>query len=694
MALASTRPARRSSVALLAVAVAALPGIAGAIRVAWNTDGTGGAMAAWAGALALVVVSCGAYVHLYTRLRWSLADGESRASLTQAGDHILAPVPGPGPSVLVPAYREEPAALARTLLAASLQTRPAERIVLLLDDADDETPLARYRELVELPLRLRAALEPLRERCRQARTELSCTAPVESASSPAAIGGETEHEPAESVYRRLCLDLASWFQAQAAERATGDHADRHFGAVVCLRWAEILSDEAGKRLRLAGNSKPPAAEDVDTRIGNLARIFDPAFTVFERKRYANLAATRDKAGNLGAWLGLAPGPWREVNREGSRILVASDGTSAEFVVPDSANLVLIDADTLIAPDYTATMECLLDAPGNEDLALVQSPYRAFPHASGRLERIAGATTDVQFMVHQGMSATGAAFWVGANAMIRRSALESIARDDGSGRADARRYLRERTVIEDTETSLALRAAGWRLASLPRAMAWSATPPDFGALAVQRARWANGGFLLLGSLARTIAFARGARRPREIALRLHYLVSLAPTALALLLLPVFLIDAGATSVLLPLLALAYFTAYADDLRRAGYRRSDIVAVYALNLLLIPVQIAALFSSLQQAITGRKARFLATPKSGARTPVPGAIVVAELTLLGLWVLVAFDVAGASRGLHTALVAGHCLLLAWGIGALIGWRAALGDLAGDLAANVVPVAERREA
>ena len=39
-----------------------------------------------------------------------------------------------------------------------------------------------------------------------------------------------------------------------------------------------------------------------------------------------------------------------------------------------------------------------------------------------LERIAGATTDLQYIVHQGVTRYRAAYWVGANVLLRLTAL--------------------------------------------------------------------------------------------------------------------------------------------------------------------------------------------------------------------------------------------------------------------------------
>ena len=55
--------------------------------------------------------------------------------------------------------------------------------------------------------------------------------------------------------------------------------------------------------------------------------------------------------------------------------------------------------------------------------------------------MAGATTDIQHIVHQGMSYHGATFWVGANAVIRKRALDDIVEVEHEGGFEIRRYVR-------------------------------------------------------------------------------------------------------------------------------------------------------------------------------------------------------------------------------------------------------------
>ena len=64
-------------------------------------------------------------------------------------------------------------------------------------------------------------------------------------------------------------------------------------------------------------------------------------------------------------------------------------------------------------------------------------------------------------------------------------------------------------------------------------------------------------------------------------------------------PAVAIPAPATPAIrlwLPLTALPYFCLYARDLQLAGYRASDFVRVYSLNLVLIPINLGGVLKSL--------------------------------------------------------------------------------------------------
>jgi hypothetical protein len=80
----------------------------------------------------------------------------------------------------------------------------------------------------------------------------------------------------------------------------------------------------------------------------------------------------------------------------------------------------------------------------------QRHENAFPDPASTLERIAGATTDIQYIIHHGFTEHPGTYWVGANALIRPKALDDIAE-------------------QDTER-------GWSMLNYPERLAYSATPP--------------------------------------------------------------------------------------------------------------------------------------------------------------------------------------------------------------------------
>jgi hypothetical protein len=122
-----------------------------------------------------------------------------------------------------------------------------------------------------------------------------------------------------------------------------------------------------------------------------------------------------------------------------------------------------------------------------------------------------------------------------------------------------------------------------------------------------------------------------RKAAEGFYRVHYLASLAIVNVALLVLLFGPFDRNMHNLWLVVCSIPYMALYARDLALHGYRWSDFLRVYALNLLLIPVHLAGVLKSLQQAVTGRQAPFGRTPKVTGRTAAPGIYIVAEYGLL---------------------------------------------------------------
>lgn len=99
------------------------------------------------------------------------------------------------------------------------------------------------------------------------------------------------------------------------------------------------------------------------------------------------------------------------------------------MIRDTTYVSTLDADSLLASEYTwRLVSSIMEAPGNERVAVAQTPYSAIPGPPGVLKRIAGATTDPRYVAHHGFTRCNATFWVGANALPRKAALDEIRAD--------------------------------------------------------------------------------------------------------------------------------------------------------------------------------------------------------------------------------------------------------------------------
>jgi len=286
-------------------------------------------------------------------------------------------------------------------------------------------------------------------------------------------------------------------------------------------------------------------------------------------------------------------------------------------------------------DYCLRLVYLLDQPGNESVAVAQTPYSSFRGAFSRIERLSGATTDVQHILHQGMTRYGATFWVGANAIIRKEALEDIVEREWIGGFEIKRYVQDRTVIEDTESSIDLAAKGWGLMNYPERLSYSATPPDFGSLVIQRRRWANGGLIILPKFLKQIRWRRNRGElvsPMEILIRINYMASIAWSTVGLVFLLAYPYDGRLLSPLVLLAALPYFATMASDLKYSGYKYLDIFRIYGFNLILLPVNFAGVYKSLEQMLTGNKIPFARTPKIKDRTATSATYLIVPLLIIG--------------------------------------------------------------
>src|SRR5207245_4758854 len=107
-----------------------------------------------------------------------------------------------------------------------------------------------------------------------------------------------------------------------------------------------------------------------------------------------------------------------------------------------------------------------------------------------------------------------------------------------------------------------------------------------------------------------------------------------------------------------------------LARTGYRYADLLRVYALNLMLIPVNLGGVLKSLEQALTRRKTPFGRTPKVSGRTAAPALYVLAEYGLLGWWLVGATTDVMHGHYAHLAFALTNAGFLAYAIFRFIGW------------------------
>jgi cellulose synthase (UDP-forming) len=573
----------------------------------------------------------------------------------------------PSVTVLVPAYKEEVRTIEQTLMSAALQDVPDRTVVLLLDDPpvpSDPIDRRRLREVRAVPGRIDGLLDSLRVPLEAERV----------AFRERARSGATTLATEIVQLARLYRATADRVRGLAASYPRADHTDALFIDGIVLRFAAELSQRAD-----ALEDDGLDARAVRQAYDRLAGMFRGRVRCFERKRYLNLSHEPNKAMNLNAYVGLMGQSFVEHGAFGRELLrkIPADSPEGTLHIPDARYVVTLDADSLLVPGYVARLVQVMEQRGNERVAVIQTPYSAVPGAPGVLERIAGATTDIQFLVHQGSSWLSAAYWVGANAVLRKTALDDIAFEGSERGFRVRRFIQDRTAIEDTESTVDLIQRGWSVLNYPRRLAYSATPPDFGSVLIQRRRWANGGLIILPKLLRYLARPFRWAKVGEGFVRIHYLVSLAGVNSALLVMLVVPFEQDLHDPWLMLTAVPYFFLYGRDLSRRGYRFTDLLRVYAFNLMLIPIQLAGVGKSLQQLVTGVRAPFARTPKILGRTSAPRAYVAMEYALtFYLFYATATDMLAAAW-LQAAFAFVNGAFLLYATAAFMGWRNSLEDL-----------------
>ncbi|MEU4157554.1 EAL domain-containing protein [Actinoplanes sp. NPDC026670] len=567
-----------------------------------------------------------AMAYLITRIGFFYRSRAHHRAPRIALDPFLA---GPTPSVtvLVPSYQEDERVIRTTLLSAALQEYPGLRVTLLIDDPQQPKTRAA-RDLLLSARALPGAIE----------AELAVPFARAQAAYDRFEAGLTGVATVDDM-RDLAAEYQSavgWLYGLGHRQEMVDHTDTFFVEHIVNRLAGDLGTIAEALERGAAEEAVLPVERMVQLYKRLMAVFDATVTSFERKRYVSLSAEPNKAMNLNSYIGLMGGSYQEVSTPMGIALVSAGAGRAEVTIPNPDYVLTLDADSVLLPEYALRLVHLMEQGAYAQCAVSQTPYSAFPGAATRLERISGATTDIQHIVHQGMTHYGATFWVGANAVLRKKALDDICEATYEGDWEIKRYIQDRTVIEDTESTIDLGVHGWTLYNYPERMAYSATPPDFGSLAIQRQRWANGGLLILSRLkdqfrAKT---ARGQKnRFGELFLRVNYMASIFWSSICLVIMLAYPFNADLLNPVLLLVSVPYFMMMAADLKYVGYKRMDIFRIYGFNLILLPVNLSGSFASILQLLTGEKSQFKRTPKVRNRTTAATTYLLAPLALIAL-------------------------------------------------------------
>lgn len=583
--------------------------------------------------------------------------------------------PAPPLTVLIPSYKEELRVVEMTLLSAALQEYPNKNVVLLVDDPvsyEDPEDQNLLNETLLLPKKIEAELRSV-----QAVAEKQYEAFAKR------LVTETWDPQGEVNYLiETFTSQKEWYEARRVSFNPNNHTE-HFFVDFKFDAGRDRIEKICQELRMFDDKSELVTKDlIDQYYKKAISTFNVQLSVFQRKRYENLSHEPNKAMNLNSYISLIGKQWKEVRRNG-KCFLKETSSDADFSIRESAYLITLDADSVLSVSYARRLVYFMEQSEHERVAVVQTPYNTFRSPFVNLERIAGATTDIQHNVHQGFETYHASFWVGANALLRFSALNDIKEKDTEREHTIYRYVQDRTVIEDTESSIDLVVNGWEVHNYLEQLAYSATPPDFGSLIIQRRRWANGGIIIFPKLVSYLLFGKTPLKRRfiETFVRAHYLLSTAFVSVGVLVMILYPFDGELHIVPLVMVALLYFAMYASDLKQMGYSYLDLLRVYALNLLLIPVNVAGTFKSIQQLITKQKIPFGRTPKIAGRTAASIGFIAVEFGITGYMLFALFFDLSTGRIEHAIFSGINMAFFLYACVRLIGLRAAYEDVRAGL-------------
>ena len=164
---------------------------------------------------------------------------------------------------------------------------------------------------------------------------------------------------------------------------------------------------------------------------------------------------------------------------------------------------------------------------------------------------------------------------------------------------------------------------------------------------------------------------------ELLVRINYMASIAWATFGLIFLLAFPYDGRLLSPLVLLAALPYFLAMASDLKYCGYRYSDIFRIYGFNLIMLPVNLAGVLKSIEQAITGKKIPFARTPKVKDRTSTSLQFLIVPVLIVGFSIFTVWRNVLVENWGNAIFAAFNATAATWAITAYIGLSNLIADI-----------------
>lgn len=514
--------------------------------------------------------------------------------------------------VLLPSYKEEYKVIEKSLISTILQEYPSKEIVLLIDDPyynisqRDQDNLDSSKQLIKKYEDIfNEIYESLEFKYKSFQKETNLTIKKSSLKEAIAV-------------------IQEWLNGYKQNFNLFDHTD-----IVYIE--EVIDSRILKLKELfASIDQIESAENLEEIFITLLKNYDVKLSFFCRKKYTNVSQASNKSMNLNTYIDCMGKKFYEEYNGDKYQIIESFNNSWDIKITDSDYILILDVDSIILPGYATFQIAHMEI--EREIAVTQCPYMGFPNSKSFLENMANVNTDSKYFLHQGFTYFNSSFWVGANSIIRKKSLYDIKKYEYEGNQKFPQYISDRTVIEDTESSMELAAQGWKLHNNLGTLSYSQSPHDFGSIIIQRWRWSNGGLILLSTLFKIFLNSKlNLKTLTQIFFRLHFLIAIAFNDLAIFLLLLIPFQTWVNPYYATVLSLVPLILNIRDISYLGHKKRSILGLFAFNIFLIPINLSGVLGSIQQMLTGIKSPFIRTPKTQDRTGVAIRYYLLEYTLL---------------------------------------------------------------